>query len=138
MTGPTPLDPGCANLTGASARLLHSARGLEETFIVPCVGDLLLEMGADNFACKAHMRLFGLHLDRGELLAAELDLDAAVGIAPLYGYQDLAEAYVTANQPQVLTRLLRKDLTATEPRLVAAYDRLTQWTREATADPWLW
>ena len=90
------------------------------------MGDLLLAMGADNFVGKAHNLLFGLHLDRGELLAAELDLDAAVatGIAPLYGYQDLAEAYVTANQPQVLTRLLRKDLTAGEPRLVAACDRL--------------
>jgi tetratricopeptide (TPR) repeat protein len=122
-------------------RLLPTDMNMEETFIVPCVADLLLAMGADNFVGKAHNQLFGLHLDRGELLAAELDLDAAVatGIAPLYGYQDLAEAYATANQPQFLTRLLRKDLEATEPRLVAACERLAQWTREAfTPGPWFW
>jgi tetratricopeptide (TPR) repeat protein len=121
-------------------RLLHTDMNMEETFIVPCVGDLLLAMGADNFVGKAHNLLFGLHLDRGELLAAELDLDAAVatGIAPLYGYQDLAEAYVTANQPQVLTRLMQKDLDATTPWLRPACERLIRWTREATADSWLW
>jgi hypothetical protein len=87
------------------------------------------------------MQLFGLHLDRGELLAAELELDAAVatGIAPLYGYQDLAEAYVTVNQPEVLTRLLQKDLDATTPWLRPAYQRLTHWTNETfRRDLWLW
>jgi hypothetical protein len=121
-------------------RLLATDMNMEEAFIVPCVGDLLTAIGADNFAGKAHNLLFGLHLDRGELLAAELHLDAAVatGVAALYGYQDLAEAYVNLDQPQVLARLMRKDLQANEPQLVAAYNRLMQWQRETFADPWLW
>jgi hypothetical protein len=121
-------------------RLLATDMNMEEAFIVPCVGDLLTAIGADNFAGKAHNLLFGLHLDRGELLAAELHLDAAVatGVAALYGYQDLAEAYVNLDQPQVLARLMRKDLEANEPLLVAACNRLMQWQRETFADPWLW
>jgi tetratricopeptide (TPR) repeat protein len=122
-------------------RLLATDMNMEEAFIVPCVGDLLRALGADNFAGKAHHLLYGLHLDRGELLAAELDLDAAVatGLAPLYGYQDLAEAYVDGGQPQVLVRLLRKDMDAAEPWLRPACQRLLQWTREAvTPGPWFW
>lgn len=129
-----------AALVRPDERLLGTDINREEAYIVPCVGDLVTALGADNFVGKAHNLLFGVHLDRGELLAAELDLDAAVatGIAPLYGYQDLAEAYVNAEQPQMLTRLMQKDLDATTPWLRPACDRLIRWTREATADPWLW
>ena len=63
----------------------------------------------------------------------------ATGIAPLYCYQDLAEAYVTVDQPQMLVRLMRKDLDATEPWLRPACEHLIQRTREAmTPGPWVW
>jgi tetratricopeptide (TPR) repeat protein len=122
-------------------RLLATDMNMEQAVCVPCVGDLLTAIGADNFVGKAHHLLYGLHLDRGELLNAEVDLDAAVasGVCPLYGYRDLAEAYVNAGQPQVLTRLMHKDLNAAEPWLRPACERLVQWTREAvTPEPWVW
>lgn len=122
-------------------RLLATDAYMEETVIVPRVADLLTAIGAVNFAGKAHNLLFGLHLDRGELLAAELHLDAAVatGIAPLYGYRDLAEAYVAYDQPQALVRLMQKDLDTAAPWLRPATNRLMQWTQEALQpEPWLW
>ncbi len=130
-----------ADLVRPGQRLLTTDIGMEETVVVPRVTDLLLTLGAENFAGKAHHLLFGVYLDRGELLEAEVNLDAAVltGIAPLYGYQDLAEAYVTADQPQMLVRLMGKDLDATEPWLRPACERLIQRTREAmTPGPWVW
>jgi hypothetical protein len=100
-------------------RLVVGETNFEETVIVPRVGDLLVALGADNFVGKAHHLLFGLEMDRGELRQAEehLDLAAATGVAPLFGYADLAEAYTVQEQPADALRAMRKDLAANYPLL---------------------
>jgi tetratricopeptide (TPR) repeat protein len=61
----------------------------------PTVGDLLLAMGAENFAAKAHNLLAPMLLENGLLEAAETHLDAAVrgGMYVGFGYVDLIGEY---------------------------------------------
>ena len=71
-------------------RLIFIDSWIEDSMIVPTVGDLVAALGADNFVGKAHHVLFGLQLKRADLVVAEFHLDqaAATGIAVLYGYRD--------------------------------------------------
>src|SRR5262249_7308705 len=92
--------------------LLNADRQIEESVVVPRVGDLLLAVGADNFVGQAHHLLFGLHLDRSELNTAEEHLDRAVatGIRVLYGYHDLAAAYLDEGRNSDAIRAAGKDV----------------------------
>lgn len=100
-------------------RLVMGGMDMEERIVVPRVGDLLVAMQADNFVGKAHHMLFGLELDRGILTEAEMHLDRAVatGIAPLYGYEDLAEAYLAQGNEPAALRAAGKDMQANYPLL---------------------
>jgi hypothetical protein len=121
-------------------RLLGIDTAIEEVIVVPRVGDLLTALGADNFAGKAHHLLFGLHLDRGELIAAELNLDmaAATGLTTLYGYRDLAEAYLTMGRDADGLRAVQKDLRINHPWVGQACERLVGLTQAATRTMWVW
>jgi tetratricopeptide (TPR) repeat protein len=61
----------------------------------PTVGDLLLAMGAEDFAARAHNLLGPILLENGALEAAEIHLDAAVrgGMYVGFGYVDLLDGY---------------------------------------------
>jgi hypothetical protein len=112
---------------------------MEEQMVVPRVGDLLIALEADNFVGKAHHVLFGLEMDRGLLTEAETHLDMAVatGIAPLYGYEDLAEAYLTQGNEPAALRAGAKDMQANYPLLWKA----GQETNEAIGrmwEGWVW
>jgi hypothetical protein len=100
-------------------RLIVGNMDMEERIVVPRVGDLLVALQADNFLGKTHHMLFGLELDRGLLTDAELHLDRAVatGIAPLYGYEDLAEAYLAQGNEPAALRTAGKDMQANYPLL---------------------
>jgi hypothetical protein len=93
-------------------RLIVDEPKVELDLLVPTVGDLIKALNAENFVGKAHHTLFGLGLDEGELAVAEYHLECAVetGIAPLYGYRDLAEAYLRAGENNTAVRLGMKDL----------------------------
>lgn len=112
-------------------RLVTATMETEAVVPVPTVGDLLAAMGADNFAGKAHLMLFGIYLDRAELLAAEGQLDAAVetGLAPLYGYQDIAEMFLVFDQPVDARRVLEKDLRINHPWVGRAWEEAAAATR---------
>jgi hypothetical protein len=114
--------------------------GEEEAVVMPRVGDLLVAIGADNFAGKAHHLLFGLCLDRGELIAAEVHLDAAVatGVAPLYGYQDLGNTYLALDRHADALRAAEKDLGINHPWLVDTWRQLNGATYEAVKGMWVW
>ena len=103
-------------------RLILGDAEMEERIVVPTVGDLLVAMEADNFVGQAHHLLFGLELDRGQAAGAEehLDLAVATGIAPLYGYADLAEVYLAQGEKAAALRAARKDLAANYPLLLEA------------------
>jgi tetratricopeptide (TPR) repeat protein len=114
-------------------RLVVGPGGMEEVVVVPRVGDLLVALGADKFVPQAHQLLFGLALDRGELDEAETQLDRAVGLGmtPLYGYEDLAQAYLAQGRETDAARMAQKDIRANYPELWkageetrAALDRL--------------
>jgi hypothetical protein len=100
-------------------RLVMGEPGMEEELVAPRVGDLLVALGANNFAGKAHHLLYGMEMDRGQLRQAEEHLDQAVatGIAPLFGYGDLAEGYLTRQQPADALRVTQKDMAANYPLL---------------------
>ena len=121
-------------------RLLGADEAVEEAFVVPRVGDLLTALGADNFAGKACMMLFGLHLDRGELIEAELNLDmaAATGMPTLYGYRDLAETYLTMGREADGLRTAKKDLRVNYPWLGQACKQLAEMTHDAARAMWVW
>jgi hypothetical protein len=121
-------------------RLIHTDAEIEETVIVPRVGDLLVALQADNFVGKAHHLLFALHLDRRELIEAELNLDmaAATGLQTLYGYQDLAEAYLDADRQADGMRVLNKDLHTNHPWVGRACDRLADLTYGVARGMWVW
>jgi hypothetical protein len=110
---------GRANEILLDERLVTGPPGMEETVLAPCVGDLLVALEANNFVGKAHHLLFGLDLDRGDLRQAEehLDLAVATGIAPLYGYADLAETYTAQEQPADAVRAAGKDIAVNHPVL---------------------
>ena len=103
-------------------RLIFTTMETEAVVPVPTVGDLLAALGADNFAGKAHLMLFGIYLDRAELVAAETHLDDAVatGIKPLYGYQEIAEMLLVFDQPLDARRVLEKDLRINHPLMEQA------------------
>ena len=120
-------------------RLVMAEPGLEEEFVVPRVGDLLVALEIDNFVGKAHHTLFGIELDRGQLRQAEEHLDQAVatGIAPLFGYGDLAEAYLALEQPADALRATEKDMAANYPLLWEA-GREMKATLEQMWEGWVW
>lgn len=120
-------------------RLVMAEPGLEEEFVVPRVGDLLVALDANNFVGQAHHLLFALELDRGQLNQAEDHLDQAVatGIAPLFGYADLAEAYQALDQPVDALRATQKDLAANYPLLWEA-GRDMKATLERIWEGWVW
>ena len=119
-------------------RLLETDVLMEETVDAPQVRDLLASLGADNFVGKAHHLLFALHLERGELVEAELNLDAAAatGLATLYGYQDLAETYLQTNRQVDAIRVLNKDLEANHAGVLRAYEWIAQMMKTNVA--WVW
>jgi hypothetical protein len=121
-------------------RLVTTNMAMDEEIVVPRVGDLLAALGATNFAGKAHHILFGLHLDRGELIEAELNLDmaAATGMATLYGYRDLAEAYLAMGRDADGLRALKKDVRVNYPWIGRACERLAEMTQDAKTGMWLW
>jgi Flp pilus assembly protein TadD len=61
----------------------------------PNVGDLLVALGADNFAGKAHNTLGSMLVMRGALESAEQHLDeaTATGMTVVHGYADLGAAW---------------------------------------------
>jgi tetratricopeptide (TPR) repeat protein len=119
-------------------RLLETDMLMEETVVAPQVRDLLQALRADNFVGQAHHLLFALQLERGELVAAELNLDAAAatGLATLYGYQDLAEGYLQMDRPTDAIRVLKKDLEANHLWILQGFERMA----EAAAEngEWVW
>jgi hypothetical protein len=121
-------------------RLLGPDMAMEEVIVVPRVGDLLAALGADNFAGRAHHLLFGLHLNRGELIEAELNLDmaAATGLATLYGYRDLAETYLAMDREADALRAAKKDLRNNHPWVGEVCERLAQMTHAVTKEMWVW
>ena len=120
-----------AEMVRMDERLMAATMETEAVVPVPTVGDLLAAIGADNFVGKAHMMLFGIYLDRGELLAAEGQLDAAVakGLAPLYGYQDLAEMFLVFDHPADAGRVAAKDLRINHPWVERACQQALDATR---------
>jgi hypothetical protein len=121
-------------------RLLATDMAMEEVIVVPRVGDLLAALGAANFAGKAHLVMFGLHLDRGELIEGELNLDmaAATGMETLYGYRDLAEAYLAMGREADGLRAVKKDLRINHPWVGGACQRLAEMTHDAAKAMWVW
>jgi hypothetical protein len=107
-----------ADMVWLDERLVTGDR-VEQEMVVPRVGDVLVALGADNFVGQAHHLLFGVELDLGATMAAEEHLDRAVatGIAPLLGYEELAEAYLEQDQPADALRATRKDIAANYPQL---------------------
>jgi len=121
-------------------RLITIDPQYEDAMIVPMAGQLITALGADNFAGKAHNVLFGLHLKQGDLRTAEDHLDRAVamGIAPLYGYRDLAMAYQDEGQTGDAIRAMGKDFQANHPEARPVIDWLYGLTQGRGADAWVW
>jgi hypothetical protein len=98
----------------------------------PTVGDLLLAMGAENFAAKAHNLLVPILLEDGSLEAAETHLDAAVrgGRYVGFGYVDLIGEYEASGRYLDAARVCAKavghglDEEAAHERAMANLDRL--------------
>jgi hypothetical protein len=120
-------------------RLVIGEPGMEEELVAPRVGDLLVALEANNFAGKAHHLLYGLEMDRGQLRQAEEHLDQAVatGIAPLFGYGDLAEGYLALEQPADALRATQKDMAANYPLLWEAGQEMKA-TLERMWEGWDW
>jgi tetratricopeptide (TPR) repeat protein len=120
-------------------RLIVGDAAMEERIVVPCVGDLLVAMEADNFVGKAHHLLFGLELERGDAAGAEEHLDLAVttGIAPLFGYADLAEVYLAQGDEAAALRAARKDLAANYPLLWEAGEEMNAAIK-GMWEGWVW
>jgi hypothetical protein len=120
-------------------RLVTGEPGMEEGFVVPRVGDLLVALEANNFAGKAHHLLFGMEMDRGLLRQAEEHLDQAVatGIAPLFGYGDLAEGYLALEQTDDALRVTQKDMAANYPLLWEAGQEMKAALKQVW-EGWVW
>ena len=120
--------------------LLMLEPGEEEAVVIPRVGDLLVALGADNFVGKAHHLLYGICLDRAELVTAEVHLDsaAATGVATLYGYQDLGETYLALDRPADALRAARKDLEINHPEVGETWNRLNEMTYATVKGMWVW
>jgi hypothetical protein len=89
---------------------------------------------------RAHNMMFGPHLDRGELIEAELNLDmaAATGMETLYGYRDLAETYLAMGREADGLRAVKKDLRINHPWVGRACERLVEMTHDAMKAIWVW
>jgi hypothetical protein len=120
-------------------RLVIGEPGMEEEFVVPRVGDLLVALEANNFVGKAHHMLFAMEMDRGQLRQAEEHLDQAVatGIAPLFGYGDLAEGYLALERPADALRVTQKDMAANYPLLWEAGQEMKA-ALEQVWEGWVW
>jgi tetratricopeptide (TPR) repeat protein len=120
-------------------RLVMGEPGIEEEFVVPRVGDLLVALEANNFVGKAHHLLFGIEMDRGQLRQAEEHLDQAVatGIAPLFGYGDLTEGYLALEQRADALRVTQKDMAANYPLLWEAGQEMKA-ALEQVWESWVW
>lgn len=129
-----------ANDLWIDERLVTTNLRTEEMVIMPHVGDLLAALGAENYVGKAHHTLFGLLMDRGELVVAETHLDAAAdtGIATLYGYEDLATTYLAEDRPADALRVLRKDLALNHAWVGRAWHQLDDATHAAAKGTWVW
>jgi hypothetical protein len=98
----------------------------------PTVGDLLLAMGADDFAARAHNLLAPVLLETSSLEAAEMHLDAAVrgGMYVGFGYVDLIDKYEESGRyldaARVCAKAVDHGLTeeAAHARATANLDRL--------------
>lgn len=121
-------------------RLLTIDPQIEETVVVPRVGDLLASLRADNFVGKAHHLLFGLYLEGGNLSVAEFHLDeaAATGVAVLYGYRDLAATYLEEGRGGDVLRVASKDLDVNQPWIRPLCERLAEMAREGAFSRWVW
>jgi hypothetical protein len=120
-------------------RLVIGEPGMEEEFVVPRVGDLLVALEANNFVGKAHHMLFAMEMDRGQLRQAEEHLDQAVatGITPLFGYGDLAEGYLALERPADALRVTQKDMAANYPLLWEAGQEMKA-ALEQVWEGWVW
>jgi tetratricopeptide (TPR) repeat protein len=132
--------PQCVPVKWRSINRCSKSTPCSKKRVVPRVGDLLVALEADNFVGKAHHLLYALHLDRRELIQAELNLDmaGATGLATLYGYQDLADAYLADERYVDAKRALRKDLQANHGWVGRAYDRLAVTAYDAARNVWVW
>jgi tetratricopeptide (TPR) repeat protein len=108
--------------------LIETDMAIEESVIVPRAGDLLAALGADNFAGKAHHTLFGVLIKRGELDAAEYHLGqvAQSGMDVLYGYRDLAEAYLMQERNADAVRAIGLDLQVQFPWAAQMCERMCE------------
>ena len=121
--------------------LLTTDPTIEDTVVVPRVGDLLVALdGYDNFVGKAHHLLFGLYLDAGNPSVAEFHLDraAASGIAVIYGYRDLAATYLDVGRNTDVLRVASKDLDVNQPWIRPLCERLAEMAREGAMSVWVW
>jgi tetratricopeptide (TPR) repeat protein len=120
-------------------RLVMGEPGIEEEFVVPRVGDLLVALEANNFVGKAHHLLFGIEMDRGQLRQAEEHLDQAVatGIAPLFGYGDLTVGYLALEQRADALRVTQKDMAANYPLLWEAGQEMKAALKQVW-EGWVW
>jgi tetratricopeptide (TPR) repeat protein len=120
--------------------LMATDQQIDEPVDVPRSGDLLAALGADNFVGKAHNVLFGLLLERGELADAEFHLDRATdtGIAALYGYQDLATAYLDQGCNAAAVRVAAKDLQVNHSSLLRLCERMAEMTQDTAKAIWVW
>jgi tetratricopeptide (TPR) repeat protein len=131
---------GRADELRVDERLMPGDMETEEAVIVPCVGDLMVALKAENFVGKAHLALFGLLLDRGELIVAETHLDAAadMGLATLYGYQDLATMHLALDRHADAMRVLNKDLAHNHPWVGRTCRWLETLAEDAGRQWWVW
>ena len=120
--------------------LIATDMQLEESVFVPRTGNLLAAIGADNFAGKAHHTLFGVLMKRGELDAAEFHLGQAAqsGMEVLYGYRDLAEAYLIQERNADAVRALGMDLQVQFPWAVAMCERMVGAWKESLSREFAW
>lgn len=94
----------------ASAVVQGHPLAATQTDLPPTVGDLLVALGADNFAGKAHNTLGSMLVSRGALESAEQHLDdaAATGLTIVHGYADLGAAFEDEGQHSDAVRAFMK------------------------------
>ena len=121
-------------------RLMATDPQIEETIVVPRVGDLLVALGADNFVGQSHHLLYGLLRDRGNLTVAEFHLDQAAGsgIPVADSYRGLAAAYLDDGRSADGLRVARKDLDVNHPWVRPLCDRLIEMTLDSAKAIWVW
>ena len=120
--------------------LIETDMQIEESVFVPRTVDLLAAIGADNFVGKAHHTLFGTLLKRGELDAAEYHLGQAAqsGIEVLFGYRDLAEAYLVDERNSDALRAIGMDLQVQFPWTAQMHARMIESWRQSLRRDFVW